>query len=101
MNAVTSENFMQEVMQSRQTVLVDFWAPWCAPCRMLSPVVDEIAQENSDIKVVKINVDEEPELAGQFSVASIPNLFIIKDGKIVENLVGLRPKEDILAALGR
>ncbi len=93
---VTKENFQSEVLQSNKTVLIDFWAQWCGPCRMLSPVVDEIANEQTQIKVCKINVDNEPELATQFGVMSIPTLVVIKDGKVVNQSVGVQPKENIL-----
>ena len=81
---ITKNNFTSEVLHSEKTVLLDFWAPWCGPCRMVSPIVDEIAAERTDIKVGKINVDEEPELAAEFNVMSIPTLVVIKDGKIAE-----------------
>lgn len=84
-------------MESDRTVLLDFWAPWCMPCRMVGPILEEIAKERSDIKVGKINVDEEPELAGQFQVMSIPTLLVMKDGKIMNRSVGAKPKEEILA----
>ena len=93
---VTKENFQSEVLQSNKTVLIDFWAQWCGPCRMLSPVVAEIANEQTEIKVCKINVDNEPELATQFGVMSIPTLVVIKDGKVVNQSVGVQPKENIL-----
>ena len=93
---VTKENFQSEVLQSNKTVLIDFWAQWCGPCRMLSPVVDEIANEQTQIKVCKINVDNEPELATQFGVMSIPTLVVIKDGKVVNQSVGVQLKENIL-----
>ena len=96
---ITKNNFTNEVLHSEKTVLLDFWAPWCGPCRMVSPIVDEIAAERADIKVGKINVDEEPELAAEFNVMSIPTLVVIKDGKIVNQAMGARPKAAILALL--
>lgn len=93
---VTKENFEKEVLQSNKKVLVDFWASWCGPCRMVSPIVDEIAEEHPEIKVGKVNVDEERELSQMFGVMSIPSLFVIKDGKIVNQAVGARPKQQIL-----
>lgn len=96
---VTKENFQSEVLESDKTVLIDFWAEWCGPCRMLSPVVDEIANEQTDVKVCKVNVDNEPELATQFGVMSIPTLVVIKDGKVVNQSVGVQPKDNILTML--
>ncbi len=98
---LTKNNFENEVLNSDKPVLIDFWAAWCGPCRMLSPVVDEIGEEYSeDVKVCKVNVDDEGELASQFDVMSIPTLVIIKDGKIVETAVGAKSKNDILRMLG-
>ena len=96
---ITKDNFETEVMHSEKPVLLDFWASWCGPCRMVSPLVDEIADERSDIKVGKINVDEQPELAGTFGVNSIPTLVVIKEGKITNHAVGARPKAQILEML--
>ena len=96
---LTKENFEQEVLRSDKPVLVDFWASWCGPCRMVSPIVDEIAEERSDIKVGKGNVDEQQMLAAQFSVMSIPTLLVFKNGQVVNQAVGARPKQQILALL--
>ena len=97
--SVNKNNFNQEVLNSDKPVLMDFWAPWCGPCRMVAPLVEEIAKERSDIKIVKINVDEEQELAMQFGVMSIPTLVLMKNGKIVNQVTGARPKAQILAML--
>ena len=96
---VNKNNFNQEVLNSDKPVLMDFWAPWCGPCRMVVPLVEEIAKERSDIKVVKINVDEEQELAMHFGVMSIPTLVVMKNGKIANQVTGARPKAQILAML--
>ena len=96
---INKNNFRNEVLNSEKPVLLDFWAPWCGPCRMVSPIVDEIAAERGDIKVGKVNVDEERELAGQFGVMSIPTLVVIKGGRVVNQMVGARPKSQILAML--
>ena len=97
--SVNKNNLGQEVLNSDKPVLMDFWAPWCGPCRMVVPLVAESAKERSDIKVVKINVDEEQELAMQFGVMSIPTLVVMKNGKIVNQVTGARPKAQILAML--
>ena len=97
---ITKENFEQEVLQSAKPVLLDFWASWCGPCRMLSPVVDEVAEERTDVKVGKVNVDEQPELAGQFGVMSIPTLLVFEQGKLLRQAVGARPKASVLDLLG-
>ena len=97
---ITKENFAQEVLQSTKPVLLDFWASWCGPCRMLSPVVDEVAEERTDVKVGKVNVDEQPELAGEFGVMSIPTLLVFEQGKLVRQAVGARPKASVLDLLG-
>ncbi len=96
---ITKENFQKEVLESTKPVLLDFWATWCGPCQMVSPIVDEIAQEKSDIAVGKINVDDEPELAGAFNIVSIPTLVVVKDGAVVQAAVGARPKDQILSML--
>ena len=96
---ITKANFLSEVIHCDKPVLMDFWAPWCGPCRMVGPVVEEIAAERADIKVCKVNVDEQPELAGQFGVMSIPTLVVMKNGKIVNQSIGAKPKNAILAML--
>lgn len=98
---ITKNNFEAEVMKSDITVMLDFWADWCGPCRMLAPVVEDIAREyEGSVKVGKINVDEESELAAAFRVASIPTVVVIKDGKVVNTSVGYKPKEELAALLG-
>ena len=96
---IDQNNFHEEVLNSDKPVLLDFWAPWCGPCRMVLPLVEEIAAERSDIKVGKVNVDEQPELAARFGVMSIPTLVVLKGGEIVNQATGARPKSDILALL--
>lgn len=97
---INNHNFQEEVIHSEKPVLVDFWASWCGPCRMVGPIIDEIAVEHPEYKVVKINIDEEPELASQYRVVSIPTLLVMKDGQVVQQSVGARPKNQILAMLG-
>ncbi len=98
-NVITSKNFESEVMLQDKVVLLDFWATWCGPCQMIAPIVDEIAEENSDIIVGKVNVDEEPELAAAFGIVSIPTLAIIKERKVIDTIVGYHSKEEIEARL--
>lgn len=96
---INKNNFQEEVLKSEKPVLLDFWASWCGPCRMVGPIIEEIAEERIDIKVGKVNVDEQQELASQFQVMSIPTLVVIKDGKIVKQSTGARPKQQILEML--
>ena len=96
---ITKETFDAEVLHSDKPVLVDFWATWCGPCRMVGPILDEIAEERSDIKVCKINVDEQPELAASYQVMSIPTLMVVKNGEVTNRSMGARPKNQILELL--
>lgn len=93
---VNNQNFEEEVIKSEKTVLIDFYADWCGPCKMLSPIIDEIAEENTDIKVVKVNVDDSQDLAMKYQVMSIPTLVVIKDGKEINRSVGLRDKQEVI-----
>lgn len=96
---INKNNFIEEVMNSEKPVLVDFWASWCGPCRMVIPVVEKIAEEYPEYKVVKVNVDEEQELAAQFGVMSIPTLMVVRNGEVVNKSVGAKNKQQILAML--
>jgi len=96
---ITKDNFSQEVLQSKEPVLLDFWAPWCGPCRMLGPIIEQVSEERPDVKVGKVNVDEQPQLAAQFGIASIPTTIVFKDGNIINHSVGAMPKNSILAML--
>lgn len=96
---ITKNNFREEVVNSEKTVLLDFWASWCGPCSMLSPIIDEIAEDRTDIKVGKVNVDEEPELSSAFQVMSIPTVVVMKNGNVTGKSIGVRPREDIEAML--
>ena len=97
---ITKENFDELVIRAEKPVLIDFWASWCGPCRMMAPIVDEIAEEREDIVVGKINVDDEPEIATEYGIMSIPTLYLFKGGEIAEQIVGVRPKQQILDIIG-
>ena len=96
---ITKNNFHEEILNADKPILLDFWASWCGPCRMVAPAIEEIANERSDIKFCKVNVDEQPELAGRFGIMSIPTLVVMKDGKVTNQAMGARPKSQILALL--
>jgi thioredoxin 1 len=98
---ITDTSFESEVLKSSQLVLVDFWAPWCGPCRMVAPVLEEIAKEYDKVKIVKINVDENPGLSGQYGIMSIPTMMAFKDGKVVEKIVGALPKPAIIGKISK
>lgn len=92
---LTKDSFHNEVMETEKVVVIDFWATWCGPCKMMAPVVEEVAKDYPDVKVCKVNVDEEPELSNAFKIVSIPTIVVIKNGEIIDSVVGYRPKEDI------
>ncbi len=96
---VDQNNYHSEVLNSEKPVLLDFWAPWCGPCRMLAPILEQVAEERSDVKVCKINIDEVPDLASEYQVFSIPTLMVMKNGQVVNQSVGVRPKGQILSML--
>lgn len=96
---ITSSNFDKEVLDSDKPVLVDFWAAWCNPCKMVGPVIEEISQEATDFKVVKVNIDENPDIASRYNIMSIPTIGLFKDGQLVKQSIGVQPKEQILSLL--
>ena len=92
---LTKDSYHNEVMETEKVVVIDFWATWCGPCKMMAPVVEEVAKDYPDVKVCKVNVDEEPELSNAFKIVSIPTIVVIKNGEIIDSVVGYSPKEDI------
>lgn len=92
---LTKDSYHNEVMETEKVVVIDFWATWCGPCKMMAPVVEEVAKDYPDVKVCKVNVDEEPELSNAFKIVSIPTIVVIKNGEIIDSVVGYKPKEDI------
>lgn len=92
---LTKDSYHNEVMETEKVVVIDFWATWCGPCKMMAPVVEEVAKDYPDVKVCKVNVDEEPEFSNAFKIVSIPTIVVIKNGEIIDSVVGYRPKEDI------
>lgn len=98
---ITDTSFENEVLKSDQLVLVDFWAPWCGPCRMVAPVLEEIAKENDKVKIVKLNVDENPGISGEYGIMSIPTMMVFKDGKAVDKIVGALPKPAIVSKISK
>lgn len=92
---LTKDSYHNEVMETEKVVVIDFWATWCGPCKMMAPVIEEVAKDYTDVKVCKVNVDEEPELSNAFKIVSIPTIVVIKNGEIIDSVVGYRPKEDI------
>lgn len=96
---VTKDTFRSEVLEEKGTVLVDFWADWCGPCKMIAPILDEIAEERPDVKIAKVNVDEQMELAQQYKVSGIPTLLVFREGNLEETSVGIKPKEELLKLL--
>lgn len=97
---INKNNFQQEVLSSEKPVLLDFWAPWCGPCRMLGPILDEVAQQRPDIKICKVNVDEEQELASRYKIFNIPTMLMLQNGQVEDKVIGVRPKRQILEMLG-